>query len=63
MNDLEKRLHNTEVMLVSLWALIEDTMPPVYRETIDEMMEDYFNANDSLGADFDTSRQFYTREQ
>jgi len=52
MDDLEKRLINTEKALVALWALLKDTVPPAYEEGIEEMMSDYFTASTKLNADF-----------
>jgi len=51
-NNELKRLDNTEKALVALWNLIEDTMPPEYQESANSMMEEFYNSNVSLGADF-----------
>jgi len=59
MTDLEKRLRNTEMALLGLWTLMKDTMPPSYQEDIDKMMNDYFDANASMGSDFDANNGFY----
>lgn len=60
MSDLEKRLDNTEKALLSLWALMMDTMPPDYQRDIDKMMNEYFEANSGLGATFDITDGFNT---
>ena len=62
MSDLEKRLANTEKALVALWSLIQDTLPPAYQEDTDKMMEEYFNANCKLGADFNNASGKYFQE-
>ena len=49
MNDLEKRLANTEAALVGLWALLEDALPPAYQEDIGRFMKYYFDTNEELG--------------
>lgn len=49
---LEQRLKNTEIALVSLWSLMKNTLPPEHQECIDRMMDEYFEANQKLGADF-----------
>ena len=53
MNNLEKRLQNTERALIDLWTLLKDTVPPAYADNIDDMMGEYFEANTELGGDFD----------
>lgn len=60
MSDLEKRLDNTEKALLSLWALMMDTMPPDYQRDIDKMMSEYFEASSELGATFDITDGFNT---
>ena len=58
MESLEKRLANTEKALLALWSLMQDTMPPDYQRSINKMMNDYFDANDTLGANFDITSGF-----
>ncbi len=58
MIDIEKRLQNTERALTALWSLMKETMPPAYQEDIDRMVNEYFDANSELGADFDLSNGF-----
>lgn len=58
MTDLEKRLLNTEKALLALWALMRDTMPPAYQDDIDRMVNEYFDANNALGAIFDLTKGF-----
>lgn len=58
MDDLEKRLQNTERALIALWGLMKDTMPPAYQDSIDRMINEYFDANESLGANFDLNSGF-----
>jgi len=55
---LEKRLANTETALVGLWSLMKDTMPPDYQRNIEVMMNEYFDANNKLGADFSSRNGF-----
>jgi len=49
-NQLEKRLINTERTLISLWALLEDTVPDSHADKINIMMERFFKANVALGS-------------
>ena len=49
---LEKRLINTERALLALWSLLEDTMPANKTISIDNMMQEFFEANTDLGANF-----------
>lgn len=58
MTDLEKRVHNTENALVALWALIQNTIPAENKDHIENMMEEYFNANTDLGATFGLNNGF-----
>ena len=58
MNELEKRLANTETALIALWAIMKDTMPPDHQDVIDEMMSDFFGANSSLGSNFNDGTGF-----
>ena len=49
MNDIEKRLANTEAALVGLWALLQDILPPASQEETERYMRDYFDTNEALG--------------
>jgi len=61
-SDIEKRLYNTEIALMSLWHLMADTMPPAYEEAITRMMNDYFDANKNLGSEFIIQNGFIKKE-
>ena len=50
---LEKRLMNTEMALVALWSFLQDTMPPAIQANVGEMMNEFFDTNSEMGADFD----------
>jgi len=52
MTNIEKRLFNTERALVSLWSLLEPTCGEVTKKAIDLMISDYFDAQVSLGVEF-----------
>ena len=52
MNNLEKRLENTERALVSLWNLIADTNINLEYCGAEAMMIEYFNSQEKLGAKF-----------
>jgi len=59
MDDLEKRLQNTETALASLCAFVQTLpMPDCNREAINSMMGDYMVANTALGARFDICNKF-----
>ncbi len=58
MTNIQKRVENTEVALVALWSLIEDTLPQEHREATTQMMNDFFDANVELGAEFDLRNGF-----
>lgn len=63
MTDIEKRLVNTETALVALWSLLEDTFPPAYADSVATMMEEYFDANKSLGSVFrDKAPIFHSKD-
>lgn len=49
---LKIRLANTEKALIGLAVLLETISPSERTEAVSHMMTDYFNANESLGADF-----------
>jgi len=57
-SDIEKRLQNTERALVALWALMKDAMPPGQQNSIEKMINEYFDANEALGANFTLSEGF-----
>ncbi len=48
---LEARLANTERALLSLATLLLPLQPAETHHSLDEVMEEYFNANISLGFD------------
>jgi hypothetical protein len=50
MGALRSRLHNTEVALVAMWALIKDSVSIHAAESVEQMMEEYFYHQESLGA-------------
>lgn len=61
MTDIEKRLANTEYAFLALWNLLGPTIDPQVEFAIDQMVGDYFDANESLGADFSmTHSGFHT---
>ena len=49
---LEKRLNNSERVLIGMWALMKDHFPAETKDAVSAMMESYFNANMDLGGDF-----------
>lgn len=53
---LQKRLMNTEMALVGLWSLLQDLMPRGTQSSVGQMMNEYFDANTEMGADFDLSK-------
>jgi hypothetical protein len=57
---LKSRLHNTEVALVAMWSLIKDSIAIHAVESVDQMMEEYFYHQESLGAFSDD--QFFTSD-
>lgn len=48
----EDRLHNLEVAFLAYVALTKDLLPPEYQKTTHEMLEEYFAASSTLGAEF-----------
>jgi len=56
--DLEKRLANTEAALIALWSLTKDTMPQEVFNNTDNMMNEYFDANESYGSNFNIRNGF-----
>ena len=44
---------NTEMALVALWSFLQDTMPPAIQANVGEMMNEFFDTNSEMGADFD----------
>ena len=65
MNDeielLKARLANTEAALIALHSLLQDTIPLAYNNDISTMLKEYFEANNSLGADFDSRNGFIVK--
>ena len=62
MNNYEKRMANTEYAIIALWNMISDMLTdnPEKLMAVDRMIGDYFDANESLGADFSTTHvDFY----
>lgn len=59
--ELELRLANTERVLVAFYAFMKDTISPQYMEQLDKMMNDYFDVNSDLGADFNNNNQIVSR--
>ncbi len=51
-NNLEKRLANTEMALATLLDLINDSLSATCSDRAVKMMNEYFRANEELGADF-----------
>ena len=48
LDNMDKRLRNTETALVALWSLTKDTFPSHALEVADNMMEGYFEAQERL---------------
>ena len=55
MDDIEKRLQNTEKALMALFTVLQPLQPPATQDDIYHIMEDYFEANISLGFDGSSS--------
>lgn len=47
--NLETRLRNTETALIALWSLTKYTFPQQAFESVDRMMEKYFESQVKLG--------------
>jgi hypothetical protein len=47
---LLKRIHNLEVALIALHAIIQDTLPPAYADSANAVINDLFNHSEPLGA-------------
>ena len=65
MTNEDKRLANTEYAIIALWNMVSDmlTSDPEKLMSIDQMIGDYFEAQESLGADFkSTHLEFYKGE-
>lgn len=62
MTNEDKRLANTEYAIIALWNMVSDmlTSDPEKLMIIDQMIGDYFEAQESLGAEFArTHIEFY----
>ena len=60
MTNEDKRLANTEYAMVALWNMIGPTLNTELLFAVDQMIGDYFDANKSLGADFNkVHMEFY----
>ncbi len=53
MDNLEKRLANTERALLGIYTLVSELLPTLYQEGATQFMMDYHEANDGLGGKFD----------
>ncbi|MCK4503389.1 MAG: hypothetical protein KAU22_10165 [Desulfuromonadales bacterium] len=47
---LLSRVHNLEIALTALCALITDTLPPAYAENVNDMMGQFFDNSAKIGA-------------
>jgi len=47
--NIEARLANTESALFALVAVLQEVQAPQIQESLDSLMEEYFDANTSLG--------------
>jgi len=54
---LEKRVANGEVVILGVVANIIELMPPAVQVAMQAMMEDYYQSNESLGAEFDADQK------
>ncbi len=50
MTDLEKRVYNLEVALMSLHTLTSELLPPANLDAVEEMMNDFFYSSNELSA-------------
>ncbi len=55
MKSIKNRLQNTELALLALWVNIRSDMPKGIERVVEEMMEDYFKSQISLGSKITTS--------
>lgn len=49
-DDLEKRLHNVELMLLALCTAVKEVLPPEYQRLVGERQAEWFEASKELGA-------------
>ena len=47
---LKARVHNLEVALQGMWALLKDVTPVAYADDIGEVMRKFYNASEGFGA-------------
>ena len=63
MTNEEKRLINTERALVSLFALIEDSLSEADAYAANKMMGMYFHTNEGLGANFEQTSEVFLHKE
>jgi len=47
---LHARIHNLEVALHGMWAMLKDLQPPGTQEDVERLMVEHFNASSNAGA-------------
>ena len=63
MDNIEARLENTENALYALITMIMDMQPPDVQDRINRVMQNCFEANESLGSKACSSDKFITSDQ